>query len=48
MGQVMGLPVGLSFTGTAWTEASLLALAADFERHSQARRPPQFLPTLSV
>ncbi len=48
MGQVRGLPVGISFTGTAWTEASLLAIAADFERHCLARRPPQFLPTLPL
>ncbi|MCF7687408.1 MAG: amidase [Cephaloticoccus sp.] len=48
MGLVMGLPAGLSFTGAAWSEARLLALAADFERHTRARRLPKFLATLPV
>jgi amidase len=46
MGAVDGLPVGLSFIGPAWSESLLLALGADFERHAQARRPPQFLPSV--
>lgn len=41
-GHIMGLPVGISFTGKAWSEARLLQLAADFERRTAARRPPQF------
>lgn len=45
-GEIMGLPVGVLFTGPAWSEAKLLRLAADFERHVPARKPPQFLPTL--
>jgi len=32
MGMVKGLPVGLSLIGTAWTDRSLLALGAGFER----------------
>lgn len=47
-GDDFGLPVGLSFTGGAWTEARLLALAADFEAQTTARRVPQFLPTLNL
>lgn len=47
-GQVMGLPVGISFTGPAWSEARLLQLAADFERHRGARCVPQFLPTVPI
>jgi amidase len=43
---VKGLPVGISFFGKAWTEARLLALAADFEAQTKARREPQLLPTL--
>ena len=46
--QVFGLPVGLSFVGRAWSEAKLLALAADFETHTHARPEPQFLPTVAV
>jgi amidase len=46
--QVFGLPVGLSFVGRAWSEAKLLALAADFEARTHTRREPQFLPTVSV
>lgn len=40
MGLVDGLPVGLTFAGPAWSEATLLALAYDFEQASQARVPP--------
>jgi amidase len=45
-GQIMGLPVGLLFTGRAWSELKLLQLAADFERRTGARVPPQFQPTV--
>ena len=40
MGMVDGLPVGLTFASTAWTEAQLLGLAYDYEQASQARMPP--------
>ncbi len=43
--QIAGLPVGISFTGRAWSDAKLLALAADFEARTQARREPRYLPT---
>ena len=46
--QVFGLPIGLSFVGRAWSEAKLLALAADFEARTKARREPKFLPTAEV
>ena len=42
MGQVRGLPVGLSFFGRAWSEARLLALAYAYEQASHARKPPTF------
>jgi hypothetical protein len=32
----------------AWSEARLIELAYGFEQHSKARRPPQFLPTVSL
>lgn len=46
-GDVKGLPFGVSFFGAAWTEARLLALAADFEAKTRARREPKLLPTLA-
>jgi amidase len=45
-GQIRELPVGISFFGRAWTEAKLLALAADFEARTKARREPKLLKTL--
>jgi len=42
MGQVRGLPVGLSFFGRAWSEARLLALAFAYEQATHARKPPTF------
>jgi amidase len=35
-----GLPVGLTFTGAAWSEPSLLGLAAAYEQATARRRPP--------
>jgi amidase len=46
MGYVQGLPVGLSFIGPAWSEASLLALGHAFEQVTGARKPPHYLPSL--
>ncbi len=48
MGAVHGLPVGLSFMGPAWSEATLLALGAAFEQAAKARKPPAFLPSLEA
>jgi amidase len=46
MGYVTGLPVGISFIGRAWSEASLLALGAAYERAAHARRAPNYLPSV--
>jgi amidase len=40
MGQVGGLPVGISFIGPAWSEQLLLAYGYAYEQASQARVPP--------
>jgi len=40
MGMIQGLPVGLSFIGTRWSEASLLKAGYAFEQVTHARRPP--------
>jgi len=45
-GFVMGLPVGLSFFGRAWSEPVLLKLGYAFEQATKARRAPKYLPTL--
>ena len=44
--EVKGLPMGISFFGRAWSEARLLALAADFEARARMRREPKFLPSI--
>jgi len=38
-----GTPVGITFIGTAWSEAKLIALAFAFEQISLARKPPTAL-----
>ncbi|MEV4057909.1 amidase [Amycolatopsis sp. NPDC049688] len=40
------LPVGISFMGARWSDARMLALAADFSRVAPARIPPRYLPAL--
>lgn len=47
-GAWFGLPVGLSFIGTAWSEATLIRLAHAFEQATGARRAPAFLPTADL
>lgn len=42
MGQVAGLPVGLSFFGGAWQDARLLALAQHYEQATRHRQPPGY------
>ena len=39
-------PLGLTFTGRAWSEATLLRLAYAYEQASLVRRPPPGLPAL--
>jgi amidase len=46
MGDVRGLPVGLVFMGTAWSEPRLIELAYGFEQTTKARRAPTFMRTL--
>lgn len=45
MGQVDGLPIGLSFFGTAYTEPELIKLAYAYEQASKKRVVPTFRPT---
>ncbi len=47
-GMVRGLPVGLSFVGTAWTEAPLIAMAYAYEQASLKRRAPSFAKSVNL
>ena len=46
MGMTFGVPVGISFMGTAFSEPKLITLASGFEAVTHARRQPTFLATL--
>ena len=45
MGLIAGLPVGISFIGPAWSDASLIGYAFAFERATSHRRAPRLLLT---
>ncbi len=47
-GTVLGLPVGISFIGTAFSEPTLIKFAAGFEAQTHARVVPTFAPSLPV
>jgi len=42
MGYARGLPLGITFMGRAWSEATLLKLAYAFEQASKIRKAPTF------
>ncbi len=48
MGQVKGLPVGLSLFGAGYSEARLIALAYAFEQATGWRKPPAYTEGLSL
>jgi amidase len=45
-GDILGLPVGISFFGRAWSEPTLLKIAFAFEQGTKVRKPPKFWPTI--
>jgi len=45
-GFYMGLPMGVSFYGRAWSEPVLIKAAYAFEQATKARKAPTFIPTL--
>ena len=48
MGTTFGLPVGISFMGTAYSEPKLIKLASGFEAATKARTVPQLFDTLPL
>jgi len=42
-----GLPLGISFFGTAWSEPKLIKIAYAFEQARRARRKPEYLQTVN-
>ncbi len=46
-GYVFGLPVGVTFMASAWSEPKLIRIASGFEAAADVRRAPRFLPTFS-
>jgi len=42
MGDINGLPIGISFFGTAWSEPKLIEIAFDFEQKTKKRIIPKF------
>ncbi len=48
VGQVFGLPVGISFFGRAWSEPVLIRIAYAFEQATQHRCAPRYLPVADL
>lgn len=48
MGEVRGLPLGISFIGVPWSEDLLLAAGFAFEQRANARVRPQFIPSIEA
>jgi len=46
MGEVFGLPAGLSFVGPKWSERRLLSLGYAYEQATHAHRPPTYAASI--
>src|SRR5262249_39366353 len=47
-GSALGMPVGISFLGTAFSESTLIKLASGFEAVTHARIPPTFVESVTT
>jgi amidase len=47
-GFVRGLPIGISFSGRAWSEPTLIKIAFAYEQATKHRQPPKFLASLDA
>ena len=47
IGDTHGLPLGLAFMGRPYSEGELIGFGFALEQATKARKPPQFIPTLS-
>ena len=48
MGELHGLPVGISFIGAPWTEDKLLGAGYAFEQRAKVKVKARFVPTIEV
>jgi amidase len=46
MGNLRGLPVGLSFLGAKWSDGLILSIGYAYEQASRKRMEPRFLPSI--
>lgn len=47
-GFLHGLPIGLSFVGTAWSEPALIGMAYAYEQASRRRRAPRYMARIKL
>ncbi|HEV7703505.1 MAG TPA: amidase family protein, partial [Gemmatimonadaceae bacterium] len=47
-GYSFGLPVGISFFGRAWSEATLIRIAYAYEQASNARKAPTYAKSVAM